>query len=268
MGFAVSGPQLQNGQLCAPKPGKKGNKVENDTETVKDIFSCALIQIPTGKTQVCSFIASSSPWGKRVTEVRERLLLATEPSPSPSPPSPAPGPGSQGCYCWRRQDKSPRASLGKEGGEMKRVLAPWRGNKKCRKKPELRIQSTAQLPPLAFPSRMCTNTSCGRGFSSAAREIKGIPASWGGSSAWCEAVPAPGQQQKGHRSHSAQPGLLPPALGDTGLGTTSNQCSFRWAMRKSHEDLSPAWNSCANDGRKTQRQVRAEGRGSIQGTQQ
>lgn len=186
----------------------------------------------------------------------------------PSPPSPAPGPGSQGCYCWRRQDKSPRASLGKEGGEMKRVLAPWRGNKKCRKKPELRIQSTAQLPPLAFPSRMCTNTSCGRGFSSAAREIKGIPAGWGGSSAWCEAVPAPGQQQKGHRSHSAQPGLLPPALGDTGLGTTSNQRSFRWAMRKSHEDLSPAWNSCANDGRKTQRQVRAEGRGSIQGTQQ
>lgn len=89
MGFAVSGPRLQNGQLCAPMTGKKGNKVEDDTQPVKDIFSCALIQIPTGKTRVWSFIAPSGPWGKRVTEVGKHLLLATEPSPSPQAPEPS-----------------------------------------------------------------------------------------------------------------------------------------------------------------------------------
>lgn len=49
------------------------------------------------------------------------------------------------------------------------------------------------------------------------------------------------------------------------FGDNLKQCSFRWAVGKSHGELSPAWNSCANDGRKIQRQVRAEGRDPSKG---
>lgn len=54
--------------------------------------------------------------------------------------------------------------------------------------------SSAPAPPLAFPSKMCTNTSCGQGFSSAASEIKQIPAGSGMGAA------------PGVRQHQSRPG--------------------------------------------------------------
>ena len=109
----------------------------------------------------------------------------------------APRPGSRRYYCWRRQNKSPRASLEEEGNKNS-FNSLGGGKKKKVLKITLRIQTITQLPPssapappLAFPSAMCTNTARGQRFSSAASEIKRIPAGPGGSSARCEAVLGP-----------------------------------------------------------------------------
>lgn len=80
---------------------------------------------------------------------------------------------------------------------------------------ELRLQST--------------NTSCGQGFSCAAREIKGIPAGWG------EAGLAPAQQDR-----AQQPLCCHQPWGTQLWGQPHT-------MGRRHGELSPAWNSCVKE---------------------
>lgn len=121
------------------------------------------------------------------------------------------------------------------------------------------------VPPLAFPSSVCTNTSCGRGFSCAARGMERIPAEqprWassalpdtGGSESTAVAVPcsAPDLQPPAAKGTAGGTGVWAEFQAIAPLGTC---CFFFFFFSR------PAWHARANDGRKTQ-QGRAKHKGS------
>lgn len=102
--------------------------MKNHTQPVKDIFSCALTQIPTGNLiYLISLLHHQGCGGKQgVTEVEKHLLWAIEGSPSPRA---------------QQHSQDPRAVIVGDGrknlqgkGGMERALTPQRGKKKCGEK--------------------------------------------------------------------------------------------------------------------------------------
>lgn len=161
-------------------------------------------RFPLGKHN-CSFIASAGlgeathrGWGRFIFG---GLTLQHHPKPSTQP-------GPQGCYCCRNLQ-------GKVG--MERVLTPWKKEKETWNKIELRLQSTAELPAqqnvhkhILWPGLFM----CCQGDK--------------GNSCWL------GRGRAGTRTagQGTAATLLPPALGDTALGTASHHPCSRWAMEK------------------------------------
>lgn len=259
-------------RTCARQRGSKSSRMRR---SLLKVFSPApSSRFPLGKHECINSLHHQVHGGSKSQRLKSTCFWQSNLCRCANHLSLAPRPGSWRYYCWRRQNKSPRALLEK-GGNKNSFNSLGREKKKLLKI-NSRIQSVTRLPPfsapappLAFPSKMCTNTSCGQGFSSAAREIKQIPAGLGREQRPVRGSAGSGQDQGGLENAAAaahpalrcegtrDPATVPrqhrAARGDSrwlgGLGTISNHRSFRWAMGKSNAHLNPAWHACASDRR-------------------
>lgn len=157
------------------KAGEKKNK-----SLVKVFYPVNSSGFPAERRKRVNLLHPEVLRGSGWQRLKSPNFWQSSPAPRASCSSPAPQIGPGWCYCWRRQNKSPRSLLEKR--EIKSLNSLGEKKKKKVLKINLTMERVIQLPssllslPLAFPSSACTNTSCGRGFSCAARGMERIPA--------------------------------------------------------------------------------------------
>lgn len=156
-------------QLYTPEPGKGERKAPGGGR------ACLSSPVPSPRVPLGKHKCVSSPHhqvrgGNSLQRLKSTCFWQVHLCHLTSHWSPAPRPGSRRCYCWSRQNKSPRVSLESEGN--KNCFNSSGGMKKKSIEHPERSPDPSLLcapPSLALPSKMCTNTSCGRSLSSAAR---------------------------------------------------------------------------------------------------
>lgn len=177
------------------KAGEKKNK-----SLVKVFYPVNSSGFPAERRKRVNLLHPEVLRGSGWQRLKSPNFWQSSPAPRASCSNPAPQIGPGWCYCWRRQNKSPRSLLEKR--EIKSLNSLGEKKKKKVLKINLTMERVIQLPssllslPLAFPSSACTNTSCGRGFSCAARGMERIPAKqprWASSSlpdtGWAQKAP-------------------------------------------------------------------------------